>query len=109
MGILTPLVEAGLQATVADDGTLKIYGDTKAMRADQATMLYAYIKQNKPAIIDALRQAGERGQCESCPAAGYWDYSKYAGQPQCFHYAYYLGKPGKPKPCAEVRKDCPRQ
>jgi len=50
------------------------------------------------------------GNCEFCPAAGYWDNSQYAGQgPLCFHYAYYLGRSGKPKPCAEMRTMCPRK
>ena len=109
MGVLTPLVDAGLQAAVSENGKLKIYGDTHAMGKARAEKLYIYIQQNKQPIIAALSQTGAPGQCESCPAAGYWDYAQYAGQGMlCFHYAYYIGKTGKPKPCAEMRTACPR-
>ena len=50
------------------------------------------------------------GNCESCPAAGYWDSGQYAGQGLlCFHYAYFMGKTGKPNPCSEMSAKCPRK
>lgn len=50
----------------------------------------------------------ETVDCGLCPAAGYWDYRHYAGHLLCFYTAYYLGKAGKPKPCAEVKDQCPK-
>ena len=48
------------------------------------------------------------GDCENCPAAGFWDWGPYAGKGLiCGHRAYFLGKSGKPSPCSEVRGDCP--
>lgn len=51
---------------------------------------------------------GAPGECESCPAAGFWDFQQYAGQLLCFYRAYYLGRSGRPKPCSQIRSDCPR-
>jgi len=35
--------------------------------------------------------------CESSPAAGYWDNGQYSGKGLlCFHYPYYLGRSGTP-------------
>jgi len=65
--------------------------------------LVSAIKSRKPEIIRALLA----GNCEKCPAAGYWDYAHYAGKMQCFAYAYFFGKSGKPKPCECIRHDCP--
>jgi len=48
------------------------------------------------------------GDCEHCKAAGHWDYGPYTGMGLlCCHTAFYLGKPGKPKPCSEIRGKCP--
>ena len=47
------------------------------------------------------------GNCDSCPAAGEWDYigpGKF-----CFHTAIFLGKPGKPIHCNSAQHDCPRK
>jgi hypothetical protein len=102
MSALTPIHEVGL-TVLADPSGLKLRG-LSALAPEQRQQIVEYVKANKVQILTALSQAGEPGQCESCPAAD------YAGHgPQCFHYAYYLGKSGKPKPCAEVRKQCPRE
>jgi hypothetical protein len=43
--------------------------------------------------------------CDSCPAAGYWD---YVGPGKwCFHTAYFLGRAGKPTLCETAQHDCP--
>ena len=45
------------------------------------------------------------GNCDSCPAAGYWD---YVGPGKwCFHTAYFLGRSGRPTPCKTAQYDCP--
>ena len=45
------------------------------------------------------------GNCDNCPAAGYWDW--YGAGKWCFHRAYFLGKPGKPAKCDSAEHDCP--
>ena len=45
------------------------------------------------------------GKCDSCPAAGYWDW-KGPGL-WCFHRAYFLGKAGQPELCDTARHGCP--
>ena len=44
-------------------------------------------------------------ECESCPAAGYWDW-KGPGL-WCFHRAYFLGKAGHPESCDTAKHKCP--
>jgi putative DNA primase/helicase len=63
-----------------------------------------------PGLLNACVTWGESvGQCESCPAAGFWDNIKYARQGMlCFFDAFYRGKSGKPKPCTNIRSQCPR-
>ena len=45
------------------------------------------------------------GDCEKCPAAGYWDW--YGPGKWCFHTAYFLGKSGRPVLCDDARDRCP--
>ena len=45
------------------------------------------------------------GNCDSCPAAGYWD--DIGPGKWCFHTAYFLGKSGKPIHCNSAQHDCP--
>ena len=80
------------------------------------------IRTHRQEILDLLIQdrkseftpscAGSRdnqnilpGNCDSCPAAGFWDYigpGKF-----CFHTAYFLGKSGKPIHCNSAQQNCP--
>jgi hypothetical protein len=109
MGVLTPIGDAGLTASLTVDGRLQIFGDISLLDKQEAEKLYHYIKQNKHLIIAALSQSSAPGQCESCPAAGYWDNIKYARQGMlCFFDTFYRGKSGKPKPCTSIRSQCPR-
>lgn len=74
------------------------------------------IRTHKHAILGALSQGDKArdefhrshevkpGDCDHCPAAGYWD-SKGPGK-WCFHYAIFLGKAGKPMPCETAKYDC---
>ena len=71
------------------------------------------IRQHKPRLMDLLMATQHSngradivpGDCEACPAGGYWDW-KGPGL-WCFHYAYYLGKSGRPTLCAIQRNNCP--
>jgi len=45
------------------------------------------------------------GKCDSCPAAGYWDFM--GPGKWCFHRAYFLGKAGHPESCDTARHGCP--
>ena len=108
MSALTKIIELGLTAAATEDGRLELCGLSK-LTPDKRDEILNFARTNKRAILAALSQNGALGQCEACPAAGYWDYAQYAGQGLlCFHYAYFLGKPGKPKPCTETRAKCPR-
>lgn len=108
MSVLSPLTEWGLTATVTETGNLKIKG-LSSLSGDQARMALEYARKHKPEILLVLTQADSLAQCESCPAAGYWDFKDYARQGLlCFHYAYYQGRSGKPKPCTEMRTECLR-
>lgn len=108
MSAISVLNDAGVQASIEQSGGLKLRGLSR-LSAEQKEQIINYARNHKPVILAALNQNGEPGQCESCPAAGYWDHSAYAGCGLiCFHQAYYLGKPGKPSPCTEIRNHCPR-
>jgi hypothetical protein len=45
------------------------------------------------------------GDCNQCPAAGFWDYMGTGMW--CFHRAYFLGKAGHPRACDTAKHDCP--
>ncbi len=109
MNEISVLSDAGIKASIESAGRLRLSGLSR-LSGEQKSWVINFAKSHKQAIIGALSQICRPGQCESCPAAGYWDYSNYAGQGLlCFHYAYYLGKPGRPKPCLEMRERCPRK
>ena len=109
MSVLTPLQEMGVNVILSDAGKLRIQGRASKLDQSEIDSAVEYARNHKPAILAALTQSGAPGDCESCPAAGYWDFSHYAGHGLlCFHRAYYLGKSGKPTPCTEIRKKCPR-
>ena len=109
MSALLVVQEAGVQASIANTGGLKLKGLSR-LTTEQKSQIIEYARTHKPAIIAELSQTGTHSQCESCPAAGYWDHAQYAGRGLlCFHTAYFLGRPGKPKPCSEMRANCPRK
>ena len=108
MSAVSVLTDAGIQASIEPAGGLKLKGLSR-LTIEQRNQIINFARSHKPAIIDALSQNGIPGQCESCPAAGYWDFAHYAGHGLlCFHSAYYLGKSGRPEPCAGMRTKCPR-
>ena len=108
MSAFSVLTDAGIQASIEPAGGLKLKGLSR-LTIEQRNQIINFARSHKPVIIAALNQSGAPCECESCPAAGYWDHSLYAGQGLlCFHHAYYLGKSGKPNPCTEIRKKCPR-
>ncbi len=59
-------------------------------------------RTHRQEILGILNQDCE---CDSCPAAGYWDYM--GPGKWCFHTAYFLGRAGKPTPCKTAQHDCP--
>ena len=107
MSVLTPLQAMGIKVKLAGSGRLRIQGRSSQLCQSQMIMAVKYARTHKQAILAALTQGGVPGQCESCPAAGYWDHSVYTGQGLlCFHHAYYLGKPGYPnRPHVMTDKD----
>jgi hypothetical protein len=51
------------------------------------------------------------GDCDSCPACGYWDGYEFWSMPPgryCFYSAYFKGKAARPVPIAEARRVCPK-
>ena len=104
MSILTPITDMGVSVSLSVNGKIKLTGKAETPQAVE------FVRRHREAIIAALSQTGEPGQCESCPAAGYWDGSQHAGQGLlCFHRAYYLHKTGRPAPCSQARTACPRK
>ena len=80
------------------------------------------IKTHRNEIVGILKKESERvslsaltgprdtlnilpGNCDTCPAAGYWDY--IGPGKWCFHRAYFLGKPGDPVHCDTAKSKCP--
>lgn len=106
MSALTTLNDLGVHAQIEPPDQLRLRGLSK-LTPDQKEQIIKYAQSYKPAIIAALSQDGAPGQCESCPAAGYYDFA--GGGLQCFFTAYYLHKTGQPEPCAHIRATCPRK
>jgi hypothetical protein len=104
---LATLTALGVEVTLVPGGKLKLRGSGPD---ESKAKVLEYVRQHKKTIIAELNGNSTPGECEVCPAAGYWAHGGYAIQELlCFHYAYYLGKPGKPKPCREMRTMCPRR
>lgn len=85
-------------------------GNHISIKAPSGTMtprVVALLKSKKDEIIKAMnpRPKPPPGHCEQCPAGGTWE-AKGRGL-WCCHDAYFLGKPSKPIPSAEVRSRCP--
>jgi hypothetical protein len=109
MSALAIIIDAGVQASIEPAGGLKLKGLSK-LNIKQKKQIINYARNHKPAILAELTKNSAHGACESCPAAGYWDSGQYAGQGLlCFHYAYFMGKSGKPNPCSEMSAKCPRK
>lgn len=104
MSALSIIADAGVQASVVPAGGLKLKGLSK-LTIEQKRQIIDYARKHKPAILAALTQNSAPGECELCPAAGYWDW-KGSGM-WCFHYAIFLGKPGQPVHCDLAKNDCP--
>jgi len=108
MSALTIIIDAGIKALIEPPNRLRLKGLSQ-LTADQKNQIIEYARNHKPAILAALAQAGSPGECEACPAAGYWDSPTYAGRGLvCFHRAYFLHKAGTPALCREVHAACPR-
>jgi hypothetical protein len=103
---------------IPDGNRIKYKAPSGIMTPDLAET----IRTHKQAILSILTQVRESeftpsyarpgenrnilpGNCDSCPAAGYWDW-KGPGL-WCFHRAYFLGKAGHPKACDTAKYDCP--
>ena len=99
---------------------LTAHGDRIKYKAPSGIMtseLIEIIKKHKQAIlsiltpnhetIDALGQSDnlKPGDCDHCPAAGYWDFM--GSGKWCFHHAYFLGKARHPEACNTAKNDCP--
>ena len=104
MSALAIITKAGVKASIEPAGGLRLKGLSR-LTIEQKMQIIDYAQNNKPAIIAELTQNGAPGDCESCPAAGYWNY-KGPGK-WCFHHAYFLGKAGHPKSCDTAMHDCP--
>jgi hypothetical protein len=108
MSAVSYIEDTGVHVSVVGD-SLKLSGLSK-LAEEQKSQVINFAQKHKPAIIAALTQNGIPGQCELCPAAGYWEYGEYTRQGlMCFHYAYFLHKAGRPTPCSVTRANCPRE
>ena len=102
----------------ADGGQINYKAPTGVMTPDMAEM----IRKHKPGILAILNPDRESefspscarpgdnlkllpGNCDQCPAAGYWDLMGTGIW--CFHRAYFLGKAGHPLSCETAKHNCP--
>ena len=104
MSALNIIADAGLQASIEPTGGLKLKGLSK-LTIEQKKQIIIYARKHKRAILAALTKTSAPGDCDSCPAAGFWDY--FGPGKWCFHTAYFLGRSGKPTPCEAAQRDCP--
>ena len=104
MSALAIITDAGVQASIEPAGGLKLKGLSK-LTIEQKKQIIDYARKHKRAILAMLTKNSVSGKCDSCPAAGYWDW-KGPGL-WCFHYAVFLGKPGQPVHCYAAKHDCP--
>jgi hypothetical protein len=104
MNALAIITDAGVQASVEPAGGLKLKGLSK-LTVEQKNQIIDYARKHKPAILAALTNSSAPGECELCPAAGYWDYMRPGKW--CFHTAYFLGKSGQPVHCDSAKQKCP--
>ena len=47
------------------------------------------------------------GECDLCPACGYWDKPMSGPGKYCFYEAYFLAKPAKAQLAKTRQEDCP--
>ena len=104
MSALAIIAKAGVKVSIEPSGGLRLKGLSR-LTTEQKKQIIDYARTHKPVIISELTQNCVPGDCESCPAAGYWDFM--GPGKWCFHHAYFLGKSGHPKPCKTAMNDCP--
>ena len=104
MSALNIIVDAGVQASIETAGGLKLKGLSK-LTIQQKNQIINFARKHKHEILETLTKHSAPGDCNSCPAAGFWD--NIGPGKFCFHTAYFLGKPGKPVHCNSAQHDCP--
>ena len=104
MSALNIIADAGVQASIEPAGRLKLKGLSK-LTIEQKNQIIHYARKHKRAILEALKKSSATGDCDSCPAAGFWDWK--GPDKFCFHTAYFLGRSGRPSPCKTAQRDCP--
>ena len=92
----------GVSVSVSVSGRLKLSGLSK-IPSDDADRAISYAKKHKGQLLAKLQS--NLAQCETCPAAGYWNF--IGPGKWCFHSAYFLGKSAQPVRCRTSRQDCP--
>jgi len=102
MSNLSFLASFGIKVSISTNGRLKLSGLSKIPPND-VDLAIRYAKKHKNEILTDLKSVV--GQCETCPAGGYWDF--HGPGMWCFHSAYFLGKAAQPIPCETVRGNCP--
>ena len=110
MSLLSVFDKYGIEVSVAGPNEIELSGLSK-LEPDKYEWVLSFAKERKSEIIRELksqmRSKLSPGECKLCPAAGFWDYSHYAGRQLCFAYAYFFGKTGRPQPCEIARQNCP--
>ena len=101
---LNIIVEAGVQASIETAGGLKLKGLSK-LTFEQKNQIINFAQKHKHELIKALTKNSTAGDCDSCPAAGFWEW--HGTGRWCFHTAYFLGEPEKPISCISAKHDCP--
>ncbi len=102
--VLEFFTKAGIRLS-ENGGRIKLRGPLD-LPPDLKEKAVALAKEHKAGILVLIAEPTP-GRCETCKGAGFWDYRDYAGKMLCFHTVMFLGKPGRPFPCSEVRRKCP--
>ena len=109
MKLVQELQEAGYALTIERGKVVCRWLKTEAPDPARIVPLIDELRRRKELVQEYLR--GLPGNCETCPAAGFWDgyatWGLYAAR-YCFHSTFYLGKTAKPRKCTEARLNCPK-
>jgi hypothetical protein len=118
MNTISFLSKMGLSVTLSSVGKIKLSG-LRGINEKLARKAIKYAKDHKAKILSELTKSKITrsainstrtleilsGDCEKCPAGGYWDW-KGPGL-WCFYTAYFLGKSATPISCYSTRINCP--
>lgn len=109
MKLVQELQDAGYSLSLSDGKIVYKWTRHEPPNPERIARLIEELRRQKDLVVEYL--SGQPGNCDSCPAAGFWDgYEAWGLYPSryCFYAAYFLGKTEKPSKCSESRQKCPK-